>query len=92
MSNANTNRPLTLVPTVHINGTSRDALVEQNESARNAVRVAINALEAAQPNARDYYPQGDGAFRAAMAQHTERLTLLGGILEGLNEISYALCE
>ncbi len=58
-----------LLPSIHLNGTSAEQLLEQACEAGNAVRAAIVALEAAGPNARDYYPQGDDAFTRARAEH-----------------------
>lgn len=63
-------------PTIHLNGTSREALQEQIAEACSAIRAAENALIAAQPNARDYYPQGDGAYRRAECEHARRLSAL----------------
>ncbi len=67
------------LPTLHLNGTSKMALAEGYLDAYRAVRAAIVALEAASPNARDYYPQGDGAFEEARREHAARLAALSAI-------------
>jgi hypothetical protein len=54
-----------LTPTIHINGTSRDALIDAAIDARAAVREAKEALRGVAPNGRDYYPQGADAIRQA---------------------------
>lgn len=59
-------------PTVHLNGTSGDDLFRQVCEAGSALRRALAAMSEAAPNARDYYPQGDLAFRAAVREHDER--------------------
>jgi len=55
--------PISLtVPTVHLNGTSREELLRQLQDAWQAVFQARDALAKASPNARDYYPQGEHAY------------------------------
>lgn len=44
------------IPTVHMNGTSPEDLLEQLVRAHQAVAGALEALDAASPNGRDYYP------------------------------------
>jgi len=58
-----------LIPTVHLNGSSPATLVDGLQVAINAVAVAIETVQDAAPNARDYYPQGDGAFIFASREH-----------------------
>jgi len=60
-------------PTIHINGTSRQDLVEQYVNARSALHEAIRAMQATAPNGRDYYPQGLQAIHEASSEHQERL-------------------
>lgn len=57
------------LPTIHLNGTARDALLNDVATAEQAVRVAIRALIDAAPNGRDYYPQGPEAFLEAVQAH-----------------------
>lgn len=61
-------------PTVHMNGTSGAALVEQLENAVNAIRLAETALSEASPNARDYYVSG--SYSVARDEHTSRAVAL----------------
>jgi hypothetical protein len=60
-------------PTIHLNGTSRADLLEQLSNARRALLAATNAMAVAQPNGRDYYPQGDQVIKKALDQHIARL-------------------
>lgn len=62
-----------IFPSIHLNGTSKDALLEQLQGAYTALNAAFIALENAAPNGRDYYPQGSGAISKATAEHTVRL-------------------
>ena len=78
--------PDVTIPLVHLNGTRGEELAEQNECAYQAMRVAIEQLIDARPNARDYYPRGEAAYPLAMAQHRMRLAALEGVQRELGEI------
>jgi hypothetical protein len=65
-----------MIPTVHLNGTSRNELQEQLRNARKAIRTAIEALSAACPHDRDYYVQSATAGPKARDQHRNRLRRL----------------
>lgn len=64
------------LPTVHLNGTGVDALFNEAVEAGEALRTAAEAVARAAPNARDYYPQGPGAFDEAQREHEARLAAL----------------
>lgn len=66
-------------PTIHLNGSGRQRLLDQARDAADALREAIDALRLMSPNGRDFYPQGDGAIRAAIAAHTQRIATIEGI-------------
>ena len=50
------------LPTLYLNGTSRDSLLDGYLAALDALRLAMEALQAAAPNARDYYVQAGDTF------------------------------
>lgn len=81
-----------ILPTVHINGTSRDALTEANEVAARALDHALECLEDARPNGRDFYPQGVEAMRQAIAEHADRVAALRRVRADLGAILDHLCE
>ena len=58
------------IPTVHMNGTSDDALLGQAIKAYYALEDAEQALYDMTPNDRDYYQQGDGAGDEARLGNT----------------------
>ena len=58
-----------ILPSIHLNGTSAAALADDAKRAMRAASAALTEAHHAAPNARDYYPQGELAFREAMAQH-----------------------
>jgi hypothetical protein len=84
-------RPL-MVPTVHLNGTSRDSLLEGYKHAANAVRDAIIALDEAAPHGRDYYPQGKGSIDQAIQEHRERMLKLADVISELEQIAQAIAR
>lgn len=65
-----------MIPSVHMNGTSRNELQGQLFNARKAIRTAIEALSAACPHDRDYYVQSPTAGPLARTQHRDRLRRL----------------
>lgn len=75
------------MPTIHLNGTSRGELFEQNYAALEAIAEARVALQAATPNGRDYYPQGPKAILEALQDHQRRLQLLEIIYNELHAIA-----
>lgn len=68
-------------PTIHLNGTSAESLRDAYHAANNALRLAADALDECYPNARDYYPQGEGAYDRALRQHRDRATALAVVRE-----------
>lgn len=73
------------LPTVHLNGTGREALVEARREACDALRAAEEALGAVAPNARDYYTRADypACFERARELHVARAALLVRLREEL---------
>ena len=76
-----------MVPSVHLNGTSVDALFEQIANATSALRAAILKLDEAQPNARDYYPQGDSAYGRAVREHSDRIMRVHSVLAEMEALA-----
>jgi hypothetical protein len=77
-----------MLPTVHLNGTSRAELQKQYEEAHTAIEHAITALAHAAPNGRDYYPQGAHAYGIAAREHESRVERLRNVQAEL----YAIYE
>ena len=62
-----------ILPTIHLNGTSREELREQVRCAHEAANDLRQALMEMTPNGRDYYPQGKDAIHVAVLEHTARI-------------------
>jgi hypothetical protein len=75
------------LPAVHLNGTSKQALIDGYTEAAYAVEKAIASVTEAGPNARDYYVQDPGAFEAARSEHNERIRALRVVFTDLMELA-----
>lgn len=72
-----------IIPTIHLNGTSKNELLEAIGDALSALAKAKQALGGTAPNARDYYPQGPDAINRAIEEHVERIKRLESIRQEL---------
>jgi len=68
-----------MVPTVHLNGTASEDLIEQLCDVSRALAEAIAVMQKAAPNGRDYYPQGPEAIKKALAEHAARLEMVDAV-------------
>lgn len=73
-------------PTIHMNGTGAAQLLQQYSAALYALSDAMTALCDAAPHGRDYYPQGDTAYREAAAEHAARALKLGQVYAELERL------
>jgi ferredoxin-NADP reductase len=78
------------IPTIHLNGTSREMLSDQLCEAYSAVRIAGDTLAKAAPNGRDYYPQGPEAFEQAVREHYARMAKLRDVMKEIETIAEAI--
>ena len=74
------------LPSIHLNGTSAEALERQYENASTALVAAIEALCEASPNGRDYYVQGASATQEAIAEHEARIKSLRAVLKDVDTL------
>jgi hypothetical protein len=68
------------LPTVHLNGTGRKDLCDGYMAAYKAARRAFDALADATCNARDYYTQGEDAYRLARDERDRQLKNLRDLI------------
>jgi len=61
-----------LPPSIHLNGTSKQEMVEGLVAVSDAAFALLEAMKRAAPNARDYYPQGPDAYGLARTAWNER--------------------
>jgi len=80
------------LPLIHLNGTSRESLLDDACTACDAVRAAITALKDTAPNDRDYYPLVPDALRRAQDEYNSRAERLGSVLRELEELAMGIAN
>jgi hypothetical protein len=73
-----------ILPIIHLNGTSRESLVDDACTARSALESAIEALCQMRPNGRDYYP-APGTLGPATDEHEQRIQAVRRVSDELTE-------
>lgn len=79
-----------ILPTIHDNGTSKDAIIGGLLAASSALGNAYSVLKNTSPNGRDWYPQGPAAMEQATAEHMDRLRRLDTIKEEIDALVVAI--
>lgn len=75
------------IPTIHLNGTSRDELLRGYVNALDALREAEIAVAQTIPHGRDFHVQGDMALERAHREHIDRMRKLRGVFSDLSAIA-----
>ena len=68
------------MPCVHLNGTSRETLIDQRMDVITSIKVVIATMRRVAPNARDYYPNDPGSYERARAQYEARVICMHALL------------
>ena len=79
-------------PMVHLNGTSRDQLLDVREKAYYALLAAYDAVKGIAPNGRDYYPYGNGEFEKATDAQLSRLRRIDDVREEISQEMVSILE
>lgn len=74
-------------PTININGTSGQNLLDQATNAGEALREAFRTLQDMAPNGRDYQTAPVGAYETARSQHNSRMSRLDDISKEIEEVA-----
>lgn len=77
-------------PTIHLNGTSKDRLLNALCNASDKLNEAYNALKQTAPNGRDYYVQGPDAITQATDEHMDRLRRLDAIKAEIDQLAESI--
>jgi len=80
------------IPTVHLNGTSRDSLVQQRLNLIDALGDVEKAIGKAWPHGRDYYPQGPDALSAAQRVWQKRASIVTNLRDEIIEESQGIFD
>jgi hypothetical protein len=81
-----------MTPTLHLNGSSKERLLEDNLQARRLLLEAARALQEAAPHGRDYYVQGGAATQMALAEHHDRMVRIQSVINELDTICLAISD
>jgi len=81
-----------MIPTVHLNGTGKGHLLGELEAAHRAIGGAIDALAQVTVHGRDYYVQGDQAYRQARTEMDRRLAALRAVQDDVLTMHTAIEE
>lgn len=81
-----------MIPTIHMNGTSKESLLDDACNVMSAIAKAIDVACAAAPNARDYYTQGPEAFGKARDEHDSRCERLDAVRKEYEELALAISD
>ncbi len=81
-----------MIPFVHINGTSAEELIKQQQEVFRKANELLDALRQASPHARDYYPYASAAFTLASDQHREIFNQVNAIASRAEAIAVAVYE
>lgn len=82
--------PKIAIPTIHLNGTSRDHLIGQQNQIVEAARALYDALRDATPHARDYYVSNEHSIEQALEQHRAICKTVAEIEERAIQIAVAI--
>lgn len=75
------------LPTIHSNGTSAEALLDDQMKILGALREAEVLLRRCGPNGRDYYPQGESAVAEAMKDGDSRIERVRSVIREVEQIA-----
>jgi len=75
-------------PTVNLNGSSRDSLVEANANAASAIRKALETVVESKPHGRDF--QINGGYEEANEAWHERYIKLVTIAQEFEDLAIVL--
>jgi hypothetical protein len=77
-------------PTIHMNGDRASVLLDNHTDAMHSLSEAIDKLP--EVNGRNYYPQGDDALTAAIAQRDRWALTLADVRDEIETIAEKIAE
>ena len=79
-------------PTVHLNGTSREELIDQYSGIFTAIRATRQALQNSAPHSRDYPPHGFSSYPEAREQYQRWTKMLTDLEEEVMNVAVEVAE
>jgi hypothetical protein len=77
-------------PTIHLNGDRASVLLEDHCDAMRSLRAAISDLP--EVNGRNYYPQGEDALTAAIAQRERWVRVLTDVQKEVEDVAERIAD
>lgn len=81
-----------IAPTVNLNGSNADRLIEDYIEVMNAIRLAEDLLAGIAPHGRDYQTVPVQEYPLAREQHRRRMVFLASVRADLELIALAVQE
>lgn len=78
------------IPRVNLNGSSRDALIEQRRNVCDALRTALQALQEAAPHGSDYQTAPIGSYELARSLYETRYRQIEDMRKEITEEAMAI--
>jgi hypothetical protein len=75
-----------ILPTIHLNGTSKNDLLEGWLKMSHALGDALKLMYSEGPNGRDYYTQGPMGLHTAQAEHEARIVKIKEVQREIDAI------
>jgi len=82
------NKNKVVIPHIHLNGTSRESLLNAYCEAYSAVRIALDGISNIAPNGRDYYITDN--FKEAVGQYDSWVNKLKQVQQEIADIIYEI--
>lgn len=76
-----------MLPSVNLNGTSKEELVAGYAKAHEAIMAALDAVAETSPHGRDFQTCEPGEHSVAMHQHLDRLMMLNTLAEEMEQLA-----
>jgi hypothetical protein len=81
-----------IFPTIHLNGTSKQQLLDDYCDVSHALNAAIEKMIENGPNARDYYIDSPHAFRQAIKEHHDRIEKIHAVKAEIDQITEHIAD
>ena len=81
-----------IFPTLHLNGTSKNQLLDDYCDMSQALNAAMEKMIENGPNGRDYYPQGELSLTQARQEHMDRIAKIHAVKAEIDQITEHIAD
>ena len=90
MATTHTTTNIMTLPTIHLNGTGKETLIEEIDQVYASMSKLMGDFADVTCHPRDYYPQGEDAYPAARQQRQEMFDKLVEVSAYIDALRYHL--